>query len=671
MVNIDKALLRWIATLSAALVLAGCSCGEGGGKKRPGGSGTGGIGGAGGAGGTTGGGGAGGSGGDGGSDGTGGSAGHGGAGGEGGSGGSGEKLEWLGFDSPALELPLHGLRETRIRIDRAIVGDEAVPVMIRGALPAGVRIVDPADPSTAIESFKIPPQKEEATVLFHSHALPTALDTPMEIAFEGRSNDLEDVTILEMQIVPWVTSKENEGPGSLRDVIESAYSLADNPAIRFAPWVFSPAEAPHLIQLEAPIHLPEDISIFGPESEGPPLVEILSDGAGRLFELGVAGREPLETSILLRNLVLGDGRADEGGCLLNHASLRIERAELRGCSASGSGGAIYGTPDSRASLHHTFISHNKASSFGGAIHSERALVWLYHSTLEWNEARHAGGAIHVDRGFLDIRHSTFRHNKTTGDFGTGGAISISESMAPHVGNFIDRAFFSRNRATVGGAIYVAGPLAVGQSAIVYNIADQGGGLAFVASGRRHSVANSTLYGNQALTAGGIFIHDSDLALVHATIVENEAVIHPDEYRSGEAGGVFAFDGAKLEMAATILADNIAEGDYAPDLYVDGSSFDSRGYNLFGDLKDSGVSLLMVPSDRWGDSTTGSTLPPQLGFESADDIRFALPPLPSSVALDRIDPERCWEIDFTMTDQRGVLRPQGTGCEIGAIEVEVD
>jgi len=43
---------------------------------------------------------------------------------------------------------------------------------------------------------------------------------------------------------------------------------------------------------------------------------------------------------------------------------------------------------------------------------------------------------------------------------------------------------------------------------------------------------------------------------------------------------------------------------------------------------------------------------------------ALPP--GSAALDRIPPGSCTEDE----DQRGVFRPQGTGCDIGAYEREV-
>jgi hypothetical protein len=43
------------------------------------------------------------------------------------------------------------------------------------------------------------------------------------------------------------------------------------------------------------------------------------------------------------------------------------------------------------------------------------------------------------------------------------------------------------------------------------------------------------------------------------------------------------------------------------------------------------------------------------------------PGPGSAALDAIAPQDCTQA----VDQRGVARPQGTGCDIGAVEVFVD
>jgi hypothetical protein len=47
------------------------------------------------------------------------------------------------------------------------------------------------------------------------------------------------------------------------------------------------------------------------------------------------------------------------------------------------------------------------------------------------------------------------------------------------------------------------------------------------------------------------------------------------------------------------------------------------------------------------------------------------PLPSSVVIDAIPAETCRESlpIFPLIDQRAIPRPQGSGCDIGAVEVE--
>ena len=106
----------------------------------------------------------------------------------------------------------------------------------------------------------------------------------------------------------------------------------------------------------------------------------------------------------------------------------------------------------------------------------------------------------------------------------------------------------------------------------------------------------------------------------------------------------------------ILQQSIIAGNHAADGYditVDGtgvSDFESRGYNLVE--KSGGLGLTAT------DIVTSAT---GLG-PLAEGVHV---PGVDSLARNAIPAGEC----ATGSDQRGIPRPQGTGCDIGAIEME--
>ena len=105
------------------------------------------------------------------------------------------------------------------------------------------------------------------------------------------------------------------------------------------------------------------------------------------------------------------------------------------------------------------------------------------------------------------------------------------------------------------------------------------------------------------------------------------------------------------MTNSIVADN---GDY--DCQVEGgvlAVLTSGGNNVFRD-----ESCIPVPSDTVGEN-------PQLGpLENNGGPTQTQELLPGSPAIDAADEAAC-----PASDQRGVVRPQGTGCDVGAFELE--
>ena|SRR2546429_5118567 len=88
------------------------------------------------------------------------------------------------------------------------------------------------------------------------------------------------------------------------------------------------------------------------------------------------------------------------------------------------------------------------------------------------------------------------------------------------------------------------------------------------------------------------------------------------------------------------------------------NFTSNGYNLIQNV--SGAAIITAPSDVIGMS-------PKVGpLENNGGQTWTHALLPGSPALDQIPLEAC-HFDNVVTDQRGVKRPQGPKCDIGAYE----
>jgi hypothetical protein len=203
----------------------------------------------------------------------------------------------------------------------------------------------------------------------------------------------------------------------------------------------------------------------------------------------------------------------------------------------------------------------------------------------------------------------------------------------------------------GGGVYNnGGNLTINASTISGNMAGNGAG---VNSGQLGGsalgtlkVVNSTISGNVAMSDGGGIraLNDTGTTLVNDTIAGNSA---------GVAGGGLDTENPSgpITLENTIVADNTM-GSAPADCAVAGGAITSAGHNL--DQSDS--CHLTSTGDRTGN--------PMLGLLAAnggqtETMALAL----GSPAIDGADPTAC-----PATDQRGVSRPQGSVCDIGAFEL---
>lgn len=196
-----------------------------------------------------------------------------------------------------------------------------------------------------------------------------------------------------------------------------------------------------------------------------------------------------------------------------------------------------------------------------------------------------------------------------------------------------------------GAIRNAGSLIVRDSSIINNISEGG----IYSYGSSLSVINSTISGN---TGGGINVDSGDANISHSTIAFNTGADYT-------AGGVHNAGGT-VNIKNSIVSNNI-EGLGNP-YDVDGT-ITSLDYNI-------------ITATYYSDIVTTITEQSSDVFDSIDPLLVPLAPYGSTFAhyLElssiAIDNGICTDIyginvDF---DQNGIARPQGTGCEVGAVEI---
>jgi hypothetical protein len=266
---------------------------------------------------------------------------------------------------------------------------------------------------------------------------------------------------------------------------------------------------------------------------------------------------------------------------------------------------------------------------GGAIFIYDGTLTLIGCVLESNDSSGSGngGAISVLAGGLTMTDTTVRLN--TAGVGFGGGISVVNTIGT-----IRTSTLSENTADYGGGIYQ--------------------------SGNSLNIENSTIYLNSAAThAGGIAVdgNTSTMKLNNVTLASNDADSDADGV--GQGGGISVVTGASVVLKNSILVNlNGFTHDYDDCL----GTVTSAAYNNFSTT--SGCTIL------GGIYTVGDPLGFSNFAANGGPTKTAFPPNGSS-AIGGGDPNGCRGIDGQLltSDQRGVKRPIGARCDMGAVEVE--
>ncbi len=273
-----------------------------------------------------------------------------------------------------------------------------------------------------------------------------------------------------------------------------------------------------------------------------------------------------------------------------------------------------------------------AGDNGGGLLNAGGIVTLNNCVISGNTTTSGGnGAGLYNDDTMTVTNCTVTGNSTAGGGNGGGIYDNGNSLT------ITNSTISGNSVPGGdgAGLYANGNLqTVSQSTFSANTASGGDGGGIYNNGNDLEITNCTLSGNSAFDGGGLF-QNGVANLTTATIASNTA--------TNTGGGIENL--GSTQIGGTIVANN-------------------TGGNCNGTVSDGGTNLqfpgttcsLSIPSadpllgplaDNGGPTQT-MAIP--AGSPAVDANTEICPPTPA-------------------TDQRGVARPQGPACDIGAFELQ--
>ena len=338
------------------------------------------------------------------------------------------------------------------------------------------------------------------------------------------------------------------------------------------------------------------------------------------------------TTVMLDGFTVSeaDGVDFGGGMLIANASPTIRDVNFQGNLSNIGGGlaVMSGSP----SLTDVSFTGNYASLHGGGIYVDgggSASITLNHVTFNSNQAYQFGGGI-SNYGTGTLTNVTFQHNSS----GQGGALaSYSGTLSLTDVTFID------NSAGSGAAIY-----------------NQGTSI---------SVMNTTFSGNSATVDGGaIYNNQGSATLTNVTFRQNTA---------SHYGGAFYDAWGSPVLNQVTFSGNTAVAGGA--LFADPNSQPViRNGILWGDNSEILSLHIGWPAISYSIVAGGCPAGSACTFVINADPKIG--PLQNNGGLTQTQAlgagsaaiDKCSNATRASTDQRGVPRPQGAACDMGAYEV---
>ena len=307
-------------------------------------------------------------------------------------------------------------------------------------------------------------------------------------------------------------------------------------------------------------------------------------------------------------------KAENGGGIYNwdYSCPTLENVEFQGNTATYRGGGMYGVTGSDFVLNNVTFTGNSAQEFGGGIFSDSSTPAFNNVAFRSNTALQRGGGLYLSGSPSTITNTTFSGNSAY----DGGGLFASDSDSS-ISNVTFSANTSQNR---GGGLY-----------------NYLGNL---------SLQNITFIENKTQTYGGAYFNaDGPFTLTNGTFTSN----HADVY-----GGAITTDESSAKIYNSIFWGNTAR------------SSGNQLYVFSGGVPVIKNSVVENGCPAGADCTNIVTADPKLstlGDNGGFTQTIAL--LDGSSAIESGSNEDCPSVD-----QRGISRPQGSYCDIGAYESEI-
>lgn len=423
---------------------------------------------------------------------------------------------------------------------------------------------------------------------------------------------------------------------------------------------------------------------------------------------------PGNAQFTVKNLTLANGFTTDQGAAINNAiggTLTVINTKFNNNISQKpgefGGGAIFSGPMGTVSISKSSFTGNKGS-IGGAIRILNSNLTVTTSTFTSNSAVDTtlgnGGAIYIDgangdNGKINITASTFTSNSATayggaffnniynnnqtvvdkstftgntvggGSNGQGAAIWSTGDPAPSGGIWttgvnnttltVKDTTINGNTATKqGGGIWIARHptgITITNTTFSGNTANEsnGGGIVLDGLNSKLTITNSTISGNQANGANGGISMGAGIAVINgqATIINSTIANNTAQW---QGGGILG--GTLLTLKNTIVANNVAKNG-------------GNNWNIKHNCADpvtNGGNNLQFTSLSASSNECGGAIPmtnPNLGpLASNGGLTQTMALLAGSAAINAGTNAGC-----PATDQRGIARPQGGTCDIGAFE----
>ncbi len=446
-------------------------------------------------------------------------------------------------------------------------------------------------------------------------------------------------------------------------------------------------------------------------------------GGGICFDSG---------SLILRQSLLTGNAAAEGGALASISTAQIVASELRGNTAlrqdgSGMGGAIWS--GGTTLLTDTLVVENRSFDGGGIYQGKTGGLSLSGTTVAANTAQgFGGGGIYVrgdglraglNTGRATIRGGVIRDNRSTyfggGVFNDGGSVTIEATEllrnrttdAPPIGFsgggavYVANAYLALERATVrqnssrtGGGALAIGPtlvesqklnnVSVADTSFDANSADGSGGAIVVwedsgqtpiagseANPQVVTINRSTFSANTSGRSGGAIYNGNVLRATNVTFAGNSAAQCGGALLADARPGPVRLVSATYLIYATFVG-NQADGSGSTLCAASGDALVTvRGSVLAAGLvsQHCAGALRFQGDNRASDNSCGAPISLDPGLtplaNNGGPTQTQLP-LSSSPLLDATACAAAIAVD-----QRGLPRPAGTSCDIGAAERQPD